>query len=173
MSVYEQHRVSQPLLQGQLGDLFTYDVCVVAQATQLVLAELCDALQAGHQHVVHVWHTDTHTHTHTHTYTHCPRDLWLTHPVTLQEDSVNAELRNNRGSIRNPLLSRSAVLITSSICLKYVLSYMFMILIHAFNTVGLWANSGVIKRSDTEVDHHISNLSVTPVISLDRLFTNM
>ncbi len=27
MSVYDQHRVSQPFLQGQRCDLFTYDVC--------------------------------------------------------------------------------------------------------------------------------------------------
>lgn len=33
---------------------FSHTMCVVAQVTQLVLAELCDALQAGHQHVVHV-----------------------------------------------------------------------------------------------------------------------
>lgn len=33
---------------------FSHTMCAVAQVTQLVLAELWDALQAGHQHVVHV-----------------------------------------------------------------------------------------------------------------------
>lgn len=40
---------------------FSHALCVVTQVTQLVLAELCDVLRPGQQHV---WHTQTQTHTH-------------------------------------------------------------------------------------------------------------
>ena len=41
---------------------FSHTMCGAAQVTRLVLAELCDALRAGHQHAVHVWYKHTHTH---------------------------------------------------------------------------------------------------------------
>lgn len=98
-SVYQRHRVSWPFLQGSLCDLFTYNVCSTAtRVTQLVLAELCNTLWAGHQHVVHVWQTHTHL-------SPSSVHVWLTQTVTLEESRVNAELRSNKESMENPLFT--------------------------------------------------------------------
>lgn len=91
--VYKQHRVSEPFLYGQLCDLFTSNVCDSTSKKTCSSRTLCDALQPGQRHAVHV------THKHTHSQRQCPRDLGLTHPVTLEDHGINAELRNNKGSM--------------------------------------------------------------------------
>lgn len=128
---------------------FSHALCVVTQVTQLVLAELCDVLRPGQQHV---WHTQTQTHTHA--VSTWPLDD-TPPPVTLRDNSLNAELWNKEEKIWNPVFITPGVWDANM--------FMLMLLIN-----GLQAN--VIKGRQSETT---GNLSLTSVRSLTALLTNM
>lgn len=98
LPVCDQHMVSRPFLQGELGDLFTF--CVrssVAQVTQLVLAEVRNA----HGLDTSMWSKcDTHTHGHAVTVICAsPAD---THS-DLRGERCKCRVMKQNGSMGNPL----------------------------------------------------------------------